>query len=173
MNDNVKTHVLTLLESSQERKRKIALLHYELDHSPQTSGKEMIEAMALGHGEGGGHTVGHISDKTFYIALNYQSRADELNTGLKNEIVEQLVELEQEQCRLEYYISLLEKRQALVVRLAYFEQMPWGEVARQVGVATRTVHKIKNQALDHLVEMYQFMTALPNLTRGHILGTQK
>ena len=173
MNDNVKIHVIALLESSQERKRKIALLHYELDHTAQTSGREMIEAMALGHGEGSGHTDGHISDKTFYIALNYQSRANELNASLKKEIVEQLVDLEREQKRLEYYISLLEKRQALVIRLAYLEQLSWSEVARQAGVATRTVHKIKNQALDHLTEMYQFTTALPDLMEGHILGTQK
>lgn len=160
MDNNTKVHVVNLLESCPERKRKIALLHYELDHAAQTSGREMIEAMALGHGEGGGHTGGHISDKTFYIALNYQSRADKLNADLKKEIVEQLVELEQEQRRLEYYISLLEKRQSLVLRLAYFERMPWDEVAQKAGVTTRTIHKIKNHALDQLAEMYQFTGGL-------------
>ena len=32
---------------------------------------------------------------------------------------------------------LLEKRQAMVVRIAYFEGLPWNEVAREVGVAVR------------------------------------
>lgn len=68
----------------------------------------------------------------------------------------QLVELEQEQARLEYYPSLLEKRQELVIRLAYFEGLPWDEVAKAIGVAVRTVHKIKNQALDQLAGMYWF-----------------
>ena len=40
--------------------------------------------------------------------------------------------------------------------LAYFEELPWDKVAEEIGVALRTVHKIKNQALDQLVEMYQF-----------------
>lgn len=160
MNDNVRSRVITLLESSQERKRKIALLHYELDHAPQTSGKEMIEAMALGHGESGGHTNGYISDKTFYIALNYQSRADELNADLKKEIVEQLVDLEQEQKRLEYYVSLLDVRQAEVVRLGYFKRLPWEEVASAVGVAPRTVRKIRDHALEELTEMYRLTQTL-------------
>ena len=158
MNDDMRSYVLNLLETCQERKRKIALLHYELEYPAHASETEMISAMALGHGVGGsgGHTEGHISDKTLCIALNYQSKADKLNADIKEEIVVQLVELEQEQARLEYYTSLLEKRQALVIRLAYFEGLPWDEVAKKAGVAVRTVHKIKNQALDQLAGMYQF-----------------
>lgn len=158
MDNDMKLRVTHLLETCQERQRKIALLHYELDHLAHTSEAEMISAMALGHGDGsiGGHMDGRISDKTLYIALNYQSKADKLNADTKEEIVVQLVELEQEQARLEYYTSLLEKRQELVIRLAYFEGLPWDEVAKKVGVAVRTVHKIKNQALDQLAGMYQF-----------------
>lgn len=158
MDNDMRVYVVNLLESSQERKRKIALLHYELEHPARTSEAEMISAMALGHGDGGGGGIpdGRISDKTFYIALNYQNRANKLNSDIKKEIVLQLVELEQVQERLEYYTSLLEKRQALVIRLAYFEGLPWDEVAEKAGAAVRTVHKIKNQALTQLAEMYQF-----------------
>lgn len=158
MNNDIKFYVVNLLETCQERKRKIALLHYELEHPVHMSEAEMISTMALGHGSGsgGGHADGHISDKTLYIALNYQNKADKLNTDAKEEIVLQLVNLEQEQARLEYYTSLLEKRQALVVRLAYFEGLPWDEVAKEAGTAVRTIHKIKNQALGQLAEMYRF-----------------
>ena len=146
MNENIRSRVLALLESSRERKQKIALLHYELDHAAQTSGREMIEAMALGHGEGGGHTDGHISDKTFYIALNYQSRAAELNANLKKEIVEQLVELERVQKRLDYYISLLEKRQVMVIKLFYFKGLSQNEVAKELEIVPRTVRRIIKRA---------------------------
>lgn len=44
----------------------------------------------------------------------------------------------------------------MVVRIAYFEGLPWDEVAREVGVAVRTVHKIKIRALEQLAGMYQF-----------------
>lgn len=157
MNDDMRSYVLNLLETCQERERKIALLHYELEHPAHASETEMISAMALGHGSGGGGPIeGHISDKTLYIALNYQNKVDKLNADTKEEIVVQLVELEQEQKRLEYYASLLEKRQNMVISLAYFEGLPWDEVAKVVGVAVRTVHKIKNQALDQLAGMYRF-----------------
>lgn len=156
-NNDMRAYVVSLLESSQERKQKIALLHYELEHPACTSETEMISAMALGHGDGNNsHADGHISDKTLYIALNYQNRANKLNADTKEEIVLQLVELEQKQKRLEYYTALLEKRQALVIRLAYFEGLPWDEVAEKAGVAVRTVHKIRNKALDQLAEMYQY-----------------
>ncbi len=155
MDNDMRSYVVNLLEGYQERKRKIALLHYELEHVARTSGREMIEAMSLGHGEGGGHTDGHISDKPFYIALNYQSRAEELNTDLKSEIVIQLVELKQNQKRLEYYVSLLEDRQATVIRLIY-KRLPLEEIASQVGVVLRTVRKIKDHAIDELAKMYDF-----------------
>ena len=118
MNNDMRSYVINLLETYQERTRKIALLHYELEHPAYTSEAEMISAMALGHGAGGGsHTEGHISDKTLYIALNYQSKVDKLNADTKEEIVVQLVELERDQKRLDYYISLLDERQINVLQL--------------------------------------------------------
>ena len=158
MNDDMKSHVVSLLETCQERKRKIALLHYELEHPAHTSEAEMISAMALGHGAGGssGHVEGHISDKTLYIALNYQSKVDKLNADTKEEIVVQLVELEQEQKRLDYYISLLNERQAKVIKLTFFEGCAQNDVARKLAIVPRTVRRIKDEGVDKLIEMYSF-----------------
>lgn len=157
MDRDIRTHVIALLESSQERERKIALLHYELDRVARTSGKEMIEAMALGHGDGGGHTDGHVSDKTLYIALNYQEKADKMNADTKEEIVVQLVELEREQKQLDYYISLLNVRQARVIKLLYKQNLPQGKVEKAMGLSAKTIRKLKNEALDALTEMYEFV----------------
>ena len=96
MNSDMRNCVISLLETSQERKRKIALLHYELEHPVHTSEDEMISAMALGQGDSAGCTEGLVSDKTLYIALNYQNRTEKLNADIKEEIVVQLVELERE-----------------------------------------------------------------------------
>ncbi|NBI67308.1 sigma-70 family RNA polymerase sigma factor [Pseudoflavonifractor sp. 60] len=158
MVNDMKLRVTYLLETYQERQRKIALPHYELDHPAHASETEMISAMALGHGDGsgGGHMDGRISDKTLYIALNYQSKANKLNADIKEEIVVQLVELEQEQRRLEYYVSLLEKRQAEVIRLIHFEGHTQNEVATELAVVPRTVRRIRNEALDKLVDMFSF-----------------
>ena len=79
--------------------------------------------------------------------MNYESR---------DEIVKRLTELEYEQERLAFYIALLNAKQALVIRRFYFEGRTWGEIAKELHIVTRTVHKIKNQALDRLAAMYEF-----------------
>ena len=63
-----------------------------------------------------------ISNKTLYIAMNFQSASDEVNAALTHDLVSRLVPLEQEINRLEHYVALLEPRQAEVIRLAYFSQ---------------------------------------------------
>lgn len=160
MNNEMRNYVINLLETCPERQRQIALLHYELEHPARLSDTEIIGAMALGHGERGNHVKGHVSDKTVYIALNYQNRADKINANVKTEIVVQLVALEEEQKRLEYYMSLLGERQVAVLQLIYFKRLPFEEIASQIGVVLRTVRKIKDRAIDELTEMYKFTDKL-------------
>lgn len=101
MNIDTKTYVVGLLESYQKRSNQIDLLHYELSHPARVSENEIISALALGHGNGeGGHPGGHASDKTLYIALNYQARTDHENCYTAEEVVGQLVALERAQERL-------------------------------------------------------------------------
>ena len=156
MSAEMKNYVLNLLDTYQDRERKIAVLRYELEHPAQISPEEMIGAMSFARGDGTGRTEGHISNKTLYIALNYKDQADRINVETVDEVARRLVVLEQEQERLVYYVSLLDKRQADVLRLAYLDQFSWEEIARMLGVALRTAHKIKSQAVDKLVEMYAF-----------------
>lgn len=139
-----------------DRMNQIALLHYELEHPPNVSPNEMIEAMSLGHGEGSAPSKRHISNKTLYTALNYQEQTEQLNSDSRAEIVKCLVGLEREQDRLLYYMSLLDDRQETVIRQFYFEGHTWEEIARELHVVTRTIHKIKNRALDCLAAMYIF-----------------
>ena len=161
-NNDMRAYVVHLLETSQERKRKIALLHYELEHPAQTTEVEMISAMAMGHSVGcdSGHTDGQVSDKTLYIALNYQNRAEKLNTDIKQEIVLQLVELEREQARLEYYVSLLDKRSQALIWAIYFDECSLDEAAKQLGIAPRTVRTIKKAALEKLASMYEYIESV-------------
>ena len=152
-----KAYVIGLLESYNKRMNQIALLHYELEHPTNVSPNEMIGAMSLGHGDGTARSKGHISNKTLYIALNYQEQADLVNSEAREEIVERLIELEREQEKLAYYITLLnDKQQETVIQRFYFEGRTWSDIAKELHVVTRTVHKIKNRALDRLAAMYTF-----------------
>lgn len=160
MNTDMKAHVINLLESYSKRERQIALLHYEMQHTARVSPEEVIDAMSLGHGDDMGGSKGHISDKTMYIALNYQERMERMNAEAANEIAQRLLELEGEQDRLRYYVSLLEKREMEALRLFYFEGRSWEETAKELGVVLRSVYKIKSKAIDHLADLYAYKTGL-------------
>ncbi|MEY8388452.1 hypothetical protein AALC17_14370 [Oscillospiraceae bacterium 38-13] len=91
-----------------------------MQHSARISPEEMIDGMSFSHGESlGGSGEEHISNKTMYIALNYQERMERMNEEAINEIAQRLLELEGEQDRLRYYVSLLEKREAEAIRLIF------------------------------------------------------
>ena len=154
-NAETRTYVIGLLESYQKRSKQIELLHYELSHPAKISENEMINALALAHGEVGG-AGGHISDKTLYIAMNYQQRTENANQGTRDEIVGQLIELENQQERLSYYVSLLKVRHAELLRLLYFEGYSQEECSKKLAITTRTVRRIKDDAIDELAEMYSF-----------------
>ncbi len=162
MSIETKTYVAGLLESYQKRAKQIELLHYELSHPICVSENEMIGALALAHGDSGGRPDGHISDKTLYIAMNYQKRTENENQRTRVEIVSQLAELENQQERLKYYVSLLKTRHAELLRLLYFEGCSQEDCAQKLKVAARTVRRIKDDAIDELTELYSFTKGFAN-----------
>lgn len=160
MNADMKKHVVHLLDTYHKRARQIAILRYELSNPAKITEEEMIDTMQFAHQEGGGRPDGHISNKTLYIALNYREQAELLNAETLSEISAELMELVQEQARLEYYISLLEPRQERVLRLTCFEKIAQESVAEELGVTVRRVQDIKAQAIGELAEMYGFTAKL-------------
>lgn len=87
-------YVMTLLQSYRATKRKIEQLRYELEHPTRVTPDEMIEAMNFAKGDGEGRPSGCVSNKTLYIAMNFQSAADEANASLTHDLVSRLVPLE-------------------------------------------------------------------------------
>ena len=155
MSDGTKAYVVDLLESYPRRMQEIALLHYELEHPARVSTDEMIGAMSFSHGDGCVRSSGHVSNKTLYIALNYQDKTEKINADTTEGIVKRLVSMEHEQERLVYYISLLDPPQRDAINRFYFEGVSWERVAQELQVAVRTVYKIKRRALDRLADLYE------------------
>ena len=132
MNAEIRKYVAQLLETYHKRARQIAILRYELANPTTVTEKEMIDAMQFARPEDSGHPSGHISNKTFHIAMNYREQADRLNTESLWEISRELEKLMEEQSRLEYYVSLLEPQQAKVLLGAVSDLLP--ENMRQIGM---------------------------------------
>lgn len=154
--NNFTDYVMSLLQNYRATKRKIQQLRYELEHPTRVTAEEMIEAMSFAKGEGESRPTGSISNKTLYIAMNYQVAADRANASLMDDLVSRLVPLEQEVNRLEHYVALLESRQAAVIRMFYFEGLPWQKIGEELNATVRTLQNSRNEAIKALVEMYEY-----------------
>ena len=154
---NKREQILNLLEEYPELVRKAALLRYELRRPSTLSPSDMIDAMNFRRGLGEVPAAGSLSNKTMYIALNYREKAEQANRGLLDEIVDRLAPLERRLERLEHYVSLLSPRMAKVLRLYYFEERLWDEIASELGISVRSAQKLRSGAVDKLVEMYDFI----------------
>ncbi len=159
---DVRNKVLDLLINYRSNERRIALLRYEINHPPHVTAEEMIEALTFSRSEVSGSSGGSISDKTIHIALNYEDRMDRLNGGALNEIAYQLFDLERQQERLLYYISLLDETEADIIRMTYINGMVNEEIAQRLGVTIRTVSAHRSRAINRLCEMFEYLSGLQN-----------
>ena len=77
-------------------------------------------------------------------------------TAPTKEFTDELFELERQQKRLVYYVGLLEKRQADIVRLIYMEGLSTKDVADRYALTYCTIDRIKSAAVRSLAEMYAY-----------------
>jgi len=158
MREDNKRYVQLLLEEYRTKIRKIAQMRYELEHPALVSPAEIIEAMTFTKRAGeGARPVGCISDKTLYIAMNYQETAANLNNESQGEIVSMLIPLEREIDRLEHYVALLDAQEAAVIRRHYFKGCSWDQLSEEIHTTSRTLRRIKNSAINTLAEMYDLV----------------
>ncbi len=155
--ENARAYVTRCLEEYHGTMRKIAQLRYELENLTPCSSAETIESMNFDKSGDGRHPTGHVSDKTAYIAMNYAEEMKRVDSELFAATVLKLAKLEEDVRRLDYYISLLEPREAAVIRSVYLERRSMDELSPELKVSTRTLRKIKSNAIDVLAEMYDFM----------------
>lgn len=155
MEVETRTYVMGLLESCRKRENEITLLRYELNHFSGATSSEMIDAMAFPHSDYAmPYGSGGVSDKTLYIALNYQERLEGINSASRGEIAGRLVALEREQNRLFYYVKMLGKRPEQVIRGLYLLGKSQRALAVEIGVVPRTVRRIRDEAIEQLIAMY-------------------
>lgn len=151
---NMREYVLRELESYPRILRQIAVLRYEMEHPAKVSEEEMLNAMAFARGEHTGSAPGHISDKTFYIAMNYHQKTEDAKKGISDEIAAKLTELERKKRRIDYYVGTLEPRRAQIIRLCFFEGKTLEKAAEELGVSVKTAQLDRKKALEELMELF-------------------
>lgn len=146
--------VVELLEHYGEKKRQLKQLRYEMTNPQLVSSDEMIEAMALPGSVGGAPSSHQVSDRTMFIALNYQGKTAAVNQGAADGIYETLLALGQEIDRLEHYVALLEPRKALVIQKFYFEKKSWSDIRTELELSPRSAQNLRRESIAELAKMY-------------------
>lgn len=135
MTINIKNYVIQELEAYPRILRQISVLRYEMEHPAHVSAQEMLDAMTYACGDRTGSSPGHVSDKTFYIAMNYRQKAAAANSEISEEISAKLLELERKKGRIEYYVGMLDSRKANVIRLCFFDGRTIEDAAEELNIS--------------------------------------
>jgi predicted DNA-binding protein YlxM (UPF0122 family) len=99
---------------------------------------------------------GH-SDKTAKIAIDHFDR--QINGeyhALRTLIGNMQVEIK----RIEYYLSLLPKKEAAVIKMFYFENLTWDQIAKRTFWAPRSLQRYKARGIEELVKLYSMLEML-------------
>ena len=155
--EDAKERVVQKLYEYPKIKQRIKILRFELMNHKTVSADDMLETMCFAKGDGTGHNPGYVSNKTLYIAMNYQSAAENANDESSKEILNRLIPLEREASRIEYYFSFLQEKEKTVLRLLYFERSSLSEVAEKSSISIWGVRKLRDEGIEKLVEMYDFI----------------
>ncbi len=134
--------------------RQISVLRYEMEHPAHVSAQEMLDAMTYACGDRTGSSPGHVSDKTFYIAMNYRQKAAAANSEISEEISAKLLELERKKGRIEYYVGMLDSRKANVIRLCFFEGRTIEDAAEELNISAKTAQIAKKKAIEDLTDLF-------------------
>lgn len=154
MSINIKNYVIQELEAYPRILRQISVLRYEMEHPAHVSAQEMLDAMTYACGDRTGSSPGHVSDKTFYIAMNYRQKAAAANSEISEEISAKLLELERKKGRIEYYVGMLDSRKANVIRLCFFEGRTIEDAAEELNISAKTAQIAKKKAIEELTDLF-------------------
>ena len=154
MTINIKNYVIQELEAYPRILRQISVLRYEMEHPAHVSAQEMLDAMTYACGDRTGSSPGHVSDKTFYIAMNYRQKAAAANSEISEEISAKLLELERKKGRIEYYVGMLDSRKANVIRLCFFDGRTIEDAAEELNISAKTAQIAKKKAIEDLTDLF-------------------
>ena len=148
------------MKSYKANKQKADALRYEYEHFEAVTPEDTISAMSFSHGSDGIRApAGHTSDKTAYIALNYQNKTNQSNYRTKADILDEYIPVSQAVDRLEHHMSLLMPREAKILYLRYRDGMKFAQIAEEMQLSTKSISNIHKSAISRLCEMYALRLA--------------
>lgn len=140
-----RAYIVDCLESWSTRNRKISVLRYELEHCAHVTPEEMIDAMNYSRGDDVDRAKIRTSNDPRYIAPSYREKVTKINDEMIAEISGQLSELEREQGRLDHYISLLNERGKIILKMYYLEGLTLTAIAQKLYLLIGRLKEAKSR----------------------------
>lgn len=157
-----KDDILKILKGYRDLKKHVLQLEYELaEANPLVNDEEVIVSMALNESSFNDKTKKRAG--TDNIALSYAKTVDEINMRHKQSLEDELTILKRKKERLEYYISLLDRRQADVLTLIYFDGLTFNQAADKLFISSSALKSARTSGIKKLVEMYGNIIGVENL----------
>lgn len=153
--EETRKHVVCLLQEYSELKTKMEIIKHEWEHPALISPDEMLSAMAYSRAlDGMPPAIGHISDKTCHIALNYRGNAYYQNKSSLEDLSDQLSQIDRKLCRLEYCVGELPSELSVILRRLYFEGVPRKTLMDELNLSESTFKRHLKKAIDKLTDLY-------------------
>ena len=165
MNNETKQELVHLLKRYHDDMVRRKIFEYELLNHPMIAYNEIIEDMNFHREDNGGVSLpdGHITDKTFDIADSYKHRAKMMDNETFDDLESRKRRLDDTWKRLEFYLSSLSARQQEVIRLHYYEDIEYAEIAASMHLSEITVKRENKKAIAKLCSRYREMNVCPDL----------
>ena len=152
--------IIEKLSKIGELERKKQQLEFELEnYIDMVSGDDIIEAKTFKSGVAEVMPGGHHGDITADLAVSYGDKTARMNICEKQALNDSLRRVELEIKRITYYVSLLDNRQADVIRTHYFEGCPLPQTAINLGLSITTMRRVLKSAVTNLTDMYNLVVS--------------
>ena len=121
----------------------------------QVSLNDIIDMLTFSHPDGERVQTSGTSDKVAKIALSYREHQERMNAEIFNYWMGRFEHLNGEITFLENSIRSLPDDQSDTLTALVIDNMTWEEASRSLCVSITTLQRIRKQAIDSLVRVYQ------------------
>lgn len=137
-----------------ERRQAVKNLLESLKNT-QVSVDDIIEMLTFSHPEGERVQTSGVSDKVSKIALSYRNHQERMNAEMIRYWIGRYDRLNTEIVFLESSIRALPEDLSNVMELLVIKNKTWEETSQILHMSTTTVHRMRKQAVDSLLRIYQ------------------
>ena len=158
-----KNYIELTLQNYTAMKKELRMLEFELGRIHAPLNVEAIEGEMLSQPCYGRVSGSKVRDKASDIVVEH---IDKQRNGRYRVLKNLIYNIYNELQRLEFYISLLPKGEADVIRQFDFERLGWAEIAEKYDVAQRTLERRRKRGIAKLAYFYSILDQIEHGESG-------